>query len=34
MPFDEAQAKQMDEAAQAAYAELKENLEPPGRPRI
>lgn len=27
MPFDEAQAKQMDEAAQAAYAELKENLD-------
>jgi hypothetical protein len=26
MPFDEAQAKQMDEAAEAAYAELKEHL--------
>jgi hypothetical protein len=26
MPFDEAQAKQMDEAAEKAYAELKEHM--------
>ncbi len=27
MPFDEAQAKQMDEAAEQAYGELKQNMD-------
>jgi hypothetical protein len=27
MPFDEAQAKQMDEAAEKAYEEIKANLD-------